>query len=331
MLMVNRLPPVDRPSERRGRNNQERTRAAKAEASTVVREREHRAPPGGKGAASVRPLRKDHRSLERPPFECIALVLQGGGALGAFQGGVYQALMEAGLHPDWVAGISVGAINAALIAGNPPETPVDKPRAFREQVKTSPGHTLYDFAEPYIRGDKARGLMASCTPRTRIQGRSGVLHAADVAALPEFSGTIGRPATTTPPVEEHAGAARRLDRINSSATRFSVGAVNVRTGNFALFRLDQPPDQAPSTSWRAARSAGLPAVEIDGEHYWDGGLVSSLLQWVVGDGTRQDTLAFQVDLWSARGGVPNELAEALVRQRIYSSRVAPAPARTSSR
>jgi len=138
---------------------QARTRAAKAEASTVAREREHRAPPGGKGAASVRPLRKDHRSLERPPFECIALVLQGGGALGAFQGGVYQALVEAGLHPDWVAGISVGAINAALIAGNPPQTRIDKLRAFWEQATTSAGHTLFDFAERYIRGDKARSAM----------------------------------------------------------------------------------------------------------------------------------------------------------------------------
>lgn len=55
----------------------------------------------------------------RPPFECIALVLQGGGALGAYQAGVYEALAEAGLHPDWVAGISIGAINASIIAGNP--------------------------------------------------------------------------------------------------------------------------------------------------------------------------------------------------------------------
>src|ERR1700730_16721223 len=78
------------------------------------------------------PLRKSHRGLERPPFECVALVLQGGGALGAFQAGVYQAMVEAGLHPDWVAGISIGAINAALIAGNAPEVRLDKLRAFWE-------------------------------------------------------------------------------------------------------------------------------------------------------------------------------------------------------
>src|SRR5882757_4393724 len=87
---------------------------------------------------TTEPVRKSHERMERPPFECIALVLQGGGALGAFQGGVYQALAEANLEPDWVAGISIGAINAALIAGNAPEARVDKLRAFWEQVTAKP-------------------------------------------------------------------------------------------------------------------------------------------------------------------------------------------------
>jgi NTE family protein len=83
-------------------------------------------------------LRKTHITTERPPFERIALVLQGGGALGAYQGGVYQALAEANLHPDWVAGISIGAINSALIAGNPPEKRVERLREFWETVSNSP-------------------------------------------------------------------------------------------------------------------------------------------------------------------------------------------------
>src|SRR5262249_54261052 len=74
----------------------------------------------------IKPLLKSHRDLQRPPFDCVALVLQGGGALGAFQAGVYQGLVEANLHPDWVAGISIGAINAALIAGNAPEARLEK-------------------------------------------------------------------------------------------------------------------------------------------------------------------------------------------------------------
>src|SRR5467141_3641391 len=80
--------------------------------------------------------RKTHKMQPRPPFECIALLLQGGGALGAYQAGVYQALSEAHLYPDWIAGISIGAINSALIAGNPQEARLEKLRAFWERVTT---------------------------------------------------------------------------------------------------------------------------------------------------------------------------------------------------
>src|SRR5690349_1303243 len=99
------------------------------------------------------------RSRNRPPFECIALLLQGGGALGAYQAGVYQALAEADLHPDWVAGISIGAINSAIIAGNPPDERVAKLRAFWEGITTSP---LFDWAVAAEhlapKGDIARGF-----------------------------------------------------------------------------------------------------------------------------------------------------------------------------
>src|SRR5258705_11043724 len=82
--------------------------------------------------------RKTHKMQPRPPFECIALLLQGGGALGAYQAGVYQALSEAHLFPDWVAGISIGAINSALIAGNHPEVRVEKLRKFWDLITTPP-------------------------------------------------------------------------------------------------------------------------------------------------------------------------------------------------
>src|SRR5512143_1300743 len=83
-------------------------------------------------------LRKSHRDAVRPPFEQVALLLQGGGALGSYQAGVYQALHEAGIEPDWVAGISIGAINSALIAGNPPEKRVERLREFWETITTPP-------------------------------------------------------------------------------------------------------------------------------------------------------------------------------------------------
>jgi predicted acylesterase/phospholipase RssA len=82
--------------------------------------------------------RKTHLATERPPFERIALILQGGGALGSYQAGVYQALAEAKLAPDWVAGISIGALNSALIAGNPPQKRVEKLREFWEAITTPP-------------------------------------------------------------------------------------------------------------------------------------------------------------------------------------------------
>src|SRR5271167_3932051 len=87
---------------------------------------------------AFKPLSKTHASRGRPPFDCIALMLQGGGALGAYQGGVYQGLAEARLHPDWVAGISIGAINAAIIAGNAPEARVDKLKAFWDKITAEP-------------------------------------------------------------------------------------------------------------------------------------------------------------------------------------------------
>ena len=74
---------------------------------------------------------------QRLPFDCVALLLQGGGALGAYQGGVYEALAEANIHPDWIAGISIGAINAAIIAGNPPNSRVDRLREFWTQVTST--------------------------------------------------------------------------------------------------------------------------------------------------------------------------------------------------
>src|SRR5215468_7660617 len=110
---------------------------------------------------AARRRNKSHRIPNRPPFECIALLLQGGGALGSYQAGVYEALAEAELHPDWVAGISIGAINSAIIAGNPPGERVSKLRAFWEEITSNP---LLDWAmaiEAFApRGDVARGVFS---------------------------------------------------------------------------------------------------------------------------------------------------------------------------
>jgi NTE family protein len=303
----------------------EKIRAKTAEGQAAALEREYRAPPGGKGRASVRPLRKDHRSLERPPFECIALVLQGGGALGAFQAGVYQALAEANLCPDWVAGISIGAINAALIAGNPPEARIDKLRAFWEQATASPAIDMWSLAEAWMRGDVARGYMNQLhAAEALFKGVPGFYAPRVLPPGLRFAGTVE--ATSYYDTTALRGTLERLvdfDRINAGDTRFSVGAVNVRTGNFVFFDSTSHRIRPEHIMASGALPPGFPAVEVDGEHYWDGGLVSNTpLQWVVSSGVRQDTLAFQVDLWSARGEAPNDIGEVMVRQKEiqYSSR-----------
>src|SRR5947209_20539199 len=113
--------------------------------------------------------RKTHKTAERPPFERIALILQGGGALGSYQAGVYQALAEANLHPDWVAGISICAVNSALIAGNPPERRVDRLREFWETVSVSPfGVPNFPFTDAFTRSFvnplRSSGILLGRTP-----------------------------------------------------------------------------------------------------------------------------------------------------------------------
>ena len=260
----------------------------------------------------------------RPPFECIALLLQGGGALGAYQGGVYQSLAEANLHPDWVAGISIGAINAALIAGNPPESRVEKLRRFWETVTADPLSGWFT-APVLFGGDLARNWA------NHWHAAAAALHGAPGLYSPRmihpFLGAAGTPeATSFYDTSELKSTLERLvdfDRINAREIRFSVGAVNVGTGNFVYFDNNTHKIRPEHVMASGALPPGFPAIEIEGEHYWDGGLVSNTpLQWVLESAERQDTLAFQVDLWNARGAVPRTLGEVAMRQKEiqYSSR-----------
>ncbi|HEY0525314.1 MAG TPA: patatin-like phospholipase family protein [Stellaceae bacterium] len=269
---------------------------------------------------------KTHRQKQRPPFECIALVLQGGGALGAYQAGVYEALAEAGLHPDWVAGISIGAINSALIAGNPPETRVDRLREFWEGITANPHLGWADGVETLLaKGDMARSFFNQIAANFALMtGAPGFF----TPRVPNpFLHPSGTPEATSFYDTGHLKATlERLvdfDRINYDGTRLSLGAVNVRTGNFVYFDTTTHTIGPEHVMASGSLPPGFPAVEIEGEFYWDGGLVSNTpLQWVVEAGPRQDTLAFQVDLWSARGDLPANLAEVATRQKEiqYSSR-----------
>jgi len=258
------------------------------------------------------------------PFECIALVLQGGGALGAYQAGVYEALAEAGIHPDWTAGISIGAINCAIIAGNPPESRIERLRGFWECVTSNPWRNWFGWTNGPT-GDTAREWLNR-------------LH----AGLAVFAGTAGFFAPRSPPpwlspsgttnatsfydtgqLKETLERFVDFDRLNGGAIRLSIGAVNVRSGNFVYFDTTTHTIGPEHIMASAALPPSFPPIEIEGEHYWDGGLVSNTpLQWIVESRPRLDTLAFQVDLWSARGALPRNLTEVSTRLKDiqYSSR-----------
>ena len=260
----------------------------------------------------------------RPNFERIALLLQGGGALGAYQAGVYQALAEARIHPDCVAGISIGAINSALIAGNPPETRVEKLRAFWETVSTPP------FGVPYLGSFQfANDYHHQLVNQIRAMGT--LFGGAPNFFEPRFPPPLFVPTTTpdrlayydTRPLKTLLESLVDFDRINAKQMRFGVGAVNIRTGNFIYFDNATHTIGAQHVIASGSLPPGFPATEVDGEYYWDGGVVSNTpLQWVLDSRPRLDTLAFQVDLWSARGELPRDMVEVDVRQKDirYSSR-----------
>jgi NTE family protein len=265
---------------------------------------------------------------ERPPFECIALLLQGGGALGAYQAGVYQALSEARLHPDWVAGISIGAINAALIAGNPPEARMESLRKFWELITPgAPWDGLMQCGATSwaTRGEIARGLLNHMSAAAAVVcGAPGFFEPRNPVAWLQPPGSLE--ATSYYDTARLKSTLERLidfDRINSGEMRFSVGAVNVTSGNFVYFDNTTHTIGPEHIMASGALPPAFPAVEIEGEFYWDGGLVSNTpLQWVLETEARQDTLAFQVDLWSARGTLPLNMAEVMTRQKEiqFSSR-----------
>jgi NTE family protein len=267
--------------------------------------------------------RKTHVLSERPPFERIALILQGGGALGAYQAGVYQALAEANLHPDWVAGISIGAINSALIAGNPPEKRVDRLRTFWETVSARP------FGVPYLalegRGEFSYRLVHQVSSLGALIGGAPGFFQPRIP--PPFLYPNGAPEAMSyydvTPLRGTLESLVDFELINAGAARLSVGAVNVRSGNFVYF--DNTSHQICPEHVMASGSLppGFPPTEIEGEYYWDGGLVSNTpLEWVLESRPGKDTLAFQIDLWSARGELPCNLIEADTRQKEirYSSR-----------
>ncbi len=245
----------------------------------------------------------------------IALVLQGGGALGSYQAGVYEALAAADYLPRWIAGISIGAINAAIIAGNPPDTRVDQLRRFWEEI-TAPTSWWPTGAQVLADAQRKAGAFGAL-----LFGQPGFYAPRSFADfLP------GRSATSYYSTDALRGTLERLvdfDRINARAIRFSVGAVNVRTGRFSYFDNFMTTIRPEHIMASGALPPGFPAVEIDGECYWDGGLISNTpLRWVLETTPRTSQLAFQVDLFQSYGPLPTTLEEVAEREKDirYASR-----------
>jgi len=255
----------------------------------------------------------------RPHHPERVLVLQGGGALGAYQGGVYEALAAVGEHPDWVAGISIGAINAALIAGNAPERRIERLRGFWEKITS--GVT----ADPWLPGDQIRAMFnAASAYWTAAVGVKGFF--TPRIPPPSFYPPGAPQALSvydTAPLKATLEQFADFDLINARKTRLSVGAVNVRTGNFAYF--DNMRDRICPEHIMAsgALPPGFPPVVIDGEAYWDGGLVSNTpLHYVLDEEPRNDLTVYQIDLFPAAGPMPKTLMDAAEREKDirFSSR-----------
>jgi len=265
---------------------------------------------------------KKARPERRAGDECI-LVLQGGGALGAYQAGVFEALAAMEHTPEWVAGISIGAINAALIAGNPAERRVERLREFWEGVSSFPwAPSLPPLAQ---RLDGARDAVNETNATiAMLFGVAGFFSPRVPAAPFQPSGT---PAAIsyydTAPLRESLERLIDFDLLNSGAVRLSVGAVSVTRGNFCYFDTSEQRLDVRHIMASGALPPGFPPVEIDGEFYWDGGLVSNTpLQYVLDEPGRRPRLVFQVDLFAARGEMPANLSEASEREKDirYSSR-----------
>jgi NTE family protein len=248
------------------------------------------------------------------------LVLQGGGALGSYQAGAYEALQEAGLEFDWVAGISIGAINGAIICGNPPERRAERLRQFWRRTSS------LLRATPFVENEACLRLFHETS--AAVTAAVGVPGLFSPRLPPRVPGCAYEPGEVsvydTTPLRHALLALVDFDLLNDCGVRMSVGAVNARSGNFRYFdtKCDRIGPEHVMAS--AALPPGFPPVLIEGQYYWDGGIVSNTpLQYVL-DFEREevDRCVFQIDLFSARGELPTTLLEIAQREKDirYSSR-----------
>lgn len=279
------------------------------------------------------PAKPDARSAAElaSDYQQIALVLQGGGALGAYQCGVYEALHDAGIRPQWFAGTSIGAINAAIIAGNAERDRIDRLHEFwngitrHSAVMAWPMDVLSALSN-WMPPSTALsvGLSATSAVASLTLGQRGFFSPRTTSP---FLLSDGSPSATsfydTAPLRQTLERLVDFDRINHGDVRLSVGATHVSTGNVRYFDSAKEPLRPEHIMASGALPPAFPAIEINGEHWWDGGIVSNTpLEHVLAAEPRRDSLILQVDLWSARGSLPNTIMDVLEREKDirFSSR-----------
>ena len=259
------------------------------------------------------------RSAPRRPASAgqTVLVLQGGGALGAYQVGVYQAMHEAGIEPDWVVGTSIGAINGALIAGNPPERRMARLRAFWEHIEQQ-----VNVGGPLARLGWGNALANWAT----VAGGIPAFFKPNPAALAGARAVVGVDAASyydTAPLRETLLSLVDFDYLHEARTRLTVGTVHVKSGALRYFDSRDERIDVEHVMASGALPPAFPAVRIDGEAYWDGGLYSNTpIEAVMDDRPRRDSLIFAVNVWQPEGPEPESIWQVMGRQKEiqYASR-----------
>lgn len=245
-------------------------------------------------------------------------VLQGGGALGAYQAGAYDYLSRHKFEPDWVAGISIGAINAAIICGNPAERRLDRLREFWESITRGPD------SAPWLTGQQARRIYSEVAAATVMAtGVPGFFKPRPFSAFLPFAAPETLSYYDTEPLRRTLLEVVDFDYLNDRGPRLSVGAVDIETANFVYFDSRTTRIGLKHIMASGALPPGFPPIEIAGRFYWDGGLVSNTpLQYIMDNLSGDPVCIFQVDVFSASGSVPGNLADVAQRAKDiqYSSR-----------
>jgi len=246
------------------------------------------------------------------------LVLQGGGALGAYQVGVYQALHEAGVEPDWVIGTSIGAINAGIIAGSKPSERLDRLKEFWKRVEH--GH-VFDSFLPTELSTMWRNL-------TTIMVGHPAFFAPNPAAFAGPHATLGAECAgyySVAPMRRTLGDLIDFDQVNGGPMRLTVGASKVSSSEMVYFDSRDMPLALDHVMASGALPPAFPAVRIDGELYWDGGILSNTpIEVVFDDKPRRDSMVYAVHIWNPHGSEPETIWQVMNRQKDvqYSSRAA---------